>query len=68
MIYFDSLADAISMGGHGPYVWASYLITGIVIAMLMARPMRSITMMRKQHLASAARQQRAHRSSNAPRS
>lgn len=68
MIYFDSLADAISMGGHGLYVWASYLITAIVITVLMVRPMRSMAVMRKQYLASAAREQRAQRSSNAPRS
>jgi len=24
---FDSLQAFLSMGGHGPYVWASYIIT-----------------------------------------
>lgn len=35
---FSSLADMLSMGGHGPYVWASYLITLTAIAGLGLAP------------------------------
>ncbi|WP_045859743.1 heme exporter protein CcmD [Teredinibacter purpureus] len=31
---FSSVQDFFSMNGHGPYVWASYLITFSGIALL----------------------------------
>ncbi|MET1255349.1 heme exporter protein CcmD [Aliikangiella maris] len=32
MIYFDSVSDFLAMGGHGFFVWLSYLI--VVLALL----------------------------------
>lgn len=30
-MYFDSFADLIAMGSHGPYVWSAYALTLLVI-------------------------------------
>lgn len=30
-MYFDTFADFIAMGTHGPYVWSSYGLTGFII-------------------------------------
>lgn len=37
---FDSMAAFLSMGGHGPYVWASYGITLALLVWLLVSPMR----------------------------
>ncbi|TVM07549.1 MAG: heme exporter protein CcmD [Halomonas sp.] len=31
---FDSFAEFIAMGGHGPYVWSSWAITLLLILVL----------------------------------
>ncbi|WP_347331411.1 heme exporter protein CcmD [Marinimicrobium locisalis] len=36
--YFDSWAEFFQMGGHGPYVWACFLITWAVLAYLLISP------------------------------
>lgn len=36
--YFDSWAEFLRMGDHGPYVWACYLITWVVLAYLLISP------------------------------
>lgn len=36
--YFDSWAEFFQMGGHGPYVWACFLITWVVLAYLLISP------------------------------
>ncbi len=36
--YFDSWAEFLQMGGHGPYVWSCYLITWAVLAYLLISP------------------------------
>lgn len=35
---FDSLQDLLQMSGHGPYVWACYGITFVVLVYLALRP------------------------------
>lgn len=35
---FESFADFMMMNGHGPYVWASYLITFVAIVYLLCAP------------------------------
>lgn len=35
---FESIADFITMNGHGPYVWASYAITFAVLVFLLLSP------------------------------
>lgn len=36
---FDSVADFISMSGHGPYVWACYAITAVCLIYLAVAPL-----------------------------
>lgn len=33
-MHFDSFAAVISMEGHGPYVWAAYSVTFLVLLVL----------------------------------
>ena len=37
---FLSLQDFLNMSGHGPYVWACYIIGLIVVAALLISPVR----------------------------
>lgn len=39
-MYFDSVASALSMDGHGGYVWSAYLITVAVVLALLLVPLR----------------------------
>ena len=39
-MYFDSLGALLVMDGHGPYVWAAYGITLLVLALVLAAPGR----------------------------
>ena len=35
---FDSVSEAITMGGHGAYVWSAYAITLVVVGISLLRP------------------------------
>ena len=37
-VQFDSIAAALSMNGHGGYVWSVYLIAVLVIVFLLLSP------------------------------
>jgi heme exporter protein D len=39
-MYFDSLEALLAMEGHGPYVWAAYGITLLVLALVLSAPGR----------------------------
>jgi heme exporter protein D len=39
-MYFHSLAAALAMDGHGPYVWSAYAVTLLVLAFLLIAPGR----------------------------
>lgn len=39
-MYFESLAAALQMDGHGAFVWSAYLITLGVIAFILYAPKR----------------------------
>ncbi|MGD9660606.1 MAG: heme exporter protein CcmD [Porticoccaceae bacterium] len=39
MFQFESLAELMSMEGHGVYVWASYAITFVVMAFMVVNPL-----------------------------
>ena len=39
---FDSFAAAVTMGGHGGFVWAAYAITFVVILVMIVRPVMNI--------------------------
>lgn len=46
---FENLVDFIVMSGHGPYVWAAYLITiATIVYMLVAPLLRQRTFFRQQ--------------------
>lgn len=39
-MYFDSLAAALTMDGHGAFVWSAYAITLLVLAAILVAPWR----------------------------
>ncbi|MFK7975055.1 MAG: heme exporter protein CcmD [Halioglobus sp.] len=39
-MYFDSVAAALEMEGHGGFVWAAYAITFFVLVLIVALPLR----------------------------
>jgi len=51
---FESLIDFLTMDGHGIYVWSSYAITGVAMALLIILPY----LKRKQLLVQLQRQKR----------
>lgn len=48
MFHFSSVADFISMGGHGPYVWAAYGATVVIMLWLVIAPVRRKRVLFKQ--------------------
>jgi len=36
--YFESWSEFVKMNGHGPYVWAAYAITWVVLSYLLISP------------------------------
>ncbi|MGH1371843.1 MAG: heme exporter protein CcmD [Cellvibrionaceae bacterium] len=51
---FDSFAEFLNMAGHGPYVWACYIITALALAYLAITPV----LKRRALFAELARQSR----------
>ncbi|WP_323814577.1 heme exporter protein CcmD [Cellvibrio sp. NN19] len=47
---FESIADFIAMNGHGPFVWASYAITFVVLVFLLVSPLMQKKAFIKQQL------------------
>ncbi len=47
-MYFDSLHAALTMGGHGAFVWSAYAITLVVIALLLISPLRKSRQLRRE--------------------
>ena len=39
-MYFDSLQAMLHMEGHGPFVWAAYTITCLVLVLMLLLPGR----------------------------
>lgn len=52
-MYFNSLAELWAMAGHGPYVWAAYAISFIVLAAIVVIPTKryrqQLAQIREQH-------------------
>ena len=42
VLYFDSVADALAMSGHGVFVWGAYIISFVIIFFVLMRPVMSI--------------------------
>ncbi|MEH6593620.1 MAG: heme exporter protein CcmD [Halioglobus sp.] len=62
-MYFDSIAGALTMDGHGAFVWSAYLITTVAIALILFLPRRRERQFLKQ-LAGDLRRQQAHAESS----
>ena len=54
MFQFESLSEFLLMDGHGAYVWASYMITGLSLKALILFPY----LKRRQLIIRLVRQQR----------
>lgn len=58
-MYFDSLQSLLQMDGHGPYVWAAYGITSIVLLSMLLLPRRRARQQLQQLAGELKRQQGA---------
>ena len=58
-MYFDSVADALTMGGHGAFVWGAYGISFVIIFFVLLRPVMSIRTLNANIRQEAARKQSA---------
>jgi heme exporter protein D len=56
-MYFDSLQAALSMDGHGAYVWTAYLMTLLVLAIMLILPIRRQKALLREVAGSARRAQ-----------
>jgi len=57
-MYFDSLASALQMDGHGGYVWSAYIITVLVVSFLVILPIRKEKQLIRQLQGALKRQNR----------
>lgn len=64
-MYFDSLSAAMTMGGHGGYVWSAYAITFLVLGVVILRPILSSRRLRRDIRSELARKAAASGVSNA---
>jgi len=64
-VYFDSLSAAMTMGGHGGYVWSAYAITFAVLAVVIVRPILSSRRLRRDIRSELARKTAVSGVSNA---
>ena len=64
-MYFDSLSAAMTMGGHGGYVWSAYAITFAVLAVVILRPILSSRRLRRDIRSELARKTAVSGVSNA---
>ncbi|MFD1217937.1 MULTISPECIES: heme exporter protein CcmD [Microbulbifer] len=62
---FSSLADFLFMSGHGPYVWAAYIVALLVLVALVIWPQTRIRRQRRD-LARQLRIEEARRRSARP--
>jgi heme exporter protein D len=47
-MYFDSFQAILAMDGHGPFVWAAYSITIVVLALMLSMPLRRERRLRRE--------------------
>ncbi|RMA81297.1 heme exporter protein CcmD [Umboniibacter marinipuniceus] len=64
-MYFESWQAFISMGGHGPFVWAAYGITFLTLLFLIWQPSAQTKALRKAVTNEARIQQRRKEQRNA---
>lgn len=62
---FDSFQDFLAMGGHAPYVWASWGVTGTLLIGIVlharAERRRLLRMLQRRRRRQAATHQTSHR-------
>lgn len=46
-MHFDSLGEALTMAGHGPYVWSAYALTAAVLVALVWQPVARARALRR---------------------
>ena len=66
-MYFDSWEAFVSMGGHGPFVWAAYGVTLLTMLLLVSQPSRQLKALKKSAAHEARIQQRRKDQRNASR-
>ena len=66
-MYFNSWEAFVSMGGHGPFVWAAYGVTLLTMLFLILQPSRQLKALRKSAANEARIQQRRKDQRNASR-
>jgi heme exporter protein D len=64
-VYFGSLSAAMTMGGHGGYVWSAYAITFLVLGVVILRPILSSRRLRRDIRSELARKATVSGVSNA---
>ena len=55
-MYFESLGEVWAMSGHGPYVWASYGLSFLVLAGLIYAPISRARQVKKDFAAEQRRE------------
>ena len=54
---FESFTDFLAMGGHGLYVWLSYAIAMVVVALNLMAPLRTKKQIHKEQARRLRREQ-----------
>lgn len=60
-MYFDSVNAALTMEGHGAFVWSAYVITFLVLAFMLVQPL-----LRGRRLAQAIRAEQRRQAADLP--
>ena len=60
-MYFDSVTAALTMDGHGAFVWSAYVITFLVLAFMLVQPL-----LRGRRLARAIRAEQQRQAAEHP--
>jgi heme exporter protein D len=55
---FDSFADFLAMGHHGPYVWSAYGVTFLIVLWNVMQPVRQRRRLLREQTAMQRREQR----------
>ncbi|WP_298636269.1 heme exporter protein CcmD [uncultured Umboniibacter sp.] len=66
-MYFNSWEAFVSMGGHGPFVWAAYGVTLLTMLFLVVQPSRQSKALKRSAANEARIQQRRKDQRNASR-
>ncbi len=56
---FESIAELLTMKGHGPFVWSAYFISIMAFAYLIRAPMKAYREMVKRELQKKSREENA---------